>query len=61
MVAVAEQVVPVIKGKPITGIETTDKTTGTQYKIITVDSGVINQAVLFNNKETQQVTFVSKT
>ena len=51
---------PVIKGKPISGIETTVMSTGTEYKIVTVDSGVVNQAILHYNRETQSVTFVSK-
>ena len=51
---------PIIKGKPISGIETTVRKTGTQYKIVTVDSGIVNQAILHYNRNTQAVTFVSK-
>jgi len=37
---------PAIRGKPVSGIETTVMATGTQYKIVTIDSGIINQAVV---------------
>ena len=51
---------PVIKGKPISGIETTVKSTGTEYKIVIIDSGVINQVVLLQDKTTGKVTFIAK-
>ena len=35
-------------------------TTGTEYKIVTINNGVINQAVLHYDRPTQSVTFVSK-
>ena len=60
VVTVAEEMMPVIKGKPISGIETTVMTSGTQYKIVTVDQGVVNQVVLHYNRETEEVTFVDK-
>ena len=51
---------PVIKGKPISGIETTVKSTGTECKIVTIDSGVINQVILLQDKTTGKVIFIAK-
>jgi len=41
---------PAIRGKPVSGIETTVMATGTQYKIVTIDNGIINQAVVHFNR-----------
>lgn len=56
----AGEIVSVIKGKAISGIETTVKGSATEYKIVTIDNGIVNQVVLSYNKETEKVTFVSK-
>ena len=56
----AEEMMPAIKGKLVSGIETTVMATGTQYKIVTIDSGIISQAVVHFNRETKDITFISK-
>ena len=60
IITVAEEVHPVIKGKLVSGVEVTSKTTGTEYKIITIDGGVINQVVLQEDRTTGKVTFIAK-
>jgi hypothetical protein len=50
VMTVFEEMIPAIKGKPINGIETTVMSTGTEYKIVTVDNGIVNQAVIHYNK-----------
>lgn len=60
IITVAEEVMPTIKGKLVDGIETTVKSTGTEYKLVVVDSGVVNQIVLQQNTNTGKVSFIAK-
>mgnify|MGYP006933475544 FL=1 len=53
--------VPSMKNKTVKGIETTVKSTGTEYKIITVENGIISQVVLQSDNKTSAVTLVSTT
>ena len=61
VLSVAEEMVPSMKNKTVKGIETTVKSTGTEYKIITVENGIISQVVLQSDSKTSAVTLVSTT
>lgn len=56
---VADELIPSIKDKPIKGFETVTKGTGKEYKIVTVDNGVINQVVLQFNNQTKEAVLIS--
>lgn len=56
---VADELIPSIKNKPIKGFETISKATGTEYKIVTVDKGVVSQVVLQFNNKTKEAVLIS--
>jgi hypothetical protein len=58
---VADELVPSIKNKPIKGYETVSKGTGTEYKIVAVENGVISQVVLQFNNQTKEAVLISQT
>lgn len=60
VLTVADELVPAIKNKPVIGFETATKSTGVQYKIVTVENGVINQVTLQFNNETKEVVLISE-
>lgn len=59
VITVADELIPSIKDKPIKGFETVTKGTGKEYKIVTVDKGVINQVILQFNNQTKEVVLIS--
>lgn len=59
VITVADELIPSIKDKPIKGFETVTKGTGKEYKIVTVQDGVINQVVLQFNNQTKQAVLIS--
>lgn len=59
VLTVADELVPAIKNKPVIGFETATKSTGVQYKIVTVENGVVNQVTLQFNNETKEVVLIS--
>jgi len=59
VISVAEELVPAIKGLTVRGVETTVKSTGTEYKIVVVGNGVVSQVNVFSDKTTGTVTLIS--
>jgi hypothetical protein len=57
--SVAEELVPGIKGKIIRGLETIIKTTGTEYKMVIMEHGIVNQVTLFVEKTSNAVSLIS--
>lgn len=58
---VVVEMMPSLRNRTVSGIETINKTTGMEYKIITVDKGVINQVIAHYTNTTKEVTLISTT
>lgn len=53
------QIIPTIKKASVQSVESVDKEVGTQFTIVTIDNGLVNQVVVQTDRKTKESVILS--